>query len=224
MKIIVGIVTSLLLALTAACGEVDEPVSTASQDQVRPTQDSEYLESEWFAVTRVAEDDMLNMRVGPSAKTNIIFAIPYDAENLRGLDIADDWIKVYYMGHVGWVYSRYLKAQRPVTPKVVFGSELRCIGTEPHWRFESNQQDVLLVGADSEKALIVASQIHTSVNRTDTWLASFGVKDQLDQIYHTVIQARACDDGMSDRSYPYHISIIDVYQAELFSGCCALHN
>lgn len=211
-----GLLFSIVVATTVACGEVEKTTSLKAST----SSDSEQSIEIWYAVTRVEEDDVLNMRSGPTARSDIIYTIPHDAENLRLLDISDDWANVYYLGHSGWVYGRYLKAKKPVTLKTVFGAELQCIGTEPHWHLSSQREKLTLGDRESEKKLIIASQIRNSVNRTDTWLASFGVTQDPSLIYHAVIQTQACDDGMSDRSYPYHIHVINAYDSELMSGCC----
>ena len=85
---------------------------------------------DFYAVTGVAEDDVLNLRDGPSPHADRIGEIPHDArglENLgcQGLPAFEEWqqmtpsqreesrkhywCKVRYQGVEGWVAGRFLR-------------------------------------------------------------------------------------------------------------------
>lgn len=84
---------------------------------------------DYYAVTGVAADGVLNLRAGPSARSRKIGEIPHDARGLRNLGCTggpsfaewlkmseaergragrDRWCRVRYQNIVGWVAGRYL--------------------------------------------------------------------------------------------------------------------
>ena len=89
---------------------------------------------DFFAVTGVAPDDVLNLREGPSARTGKIGEIPHDGRGLRNLGCQGlpsfgewekmtseertesrrrYWCKIRYAGSEGWVAGRYLREDGP---------------------------------------------------------------------------------------------------------------
>lgn len=85
---------------------------------------------DYYAVTGVAKDGVLNIRAGPSAGSRKIGEIPRDARGLQNLGCTggpsfaewlkmseaerklagrDRWCRVRYRGIVGWVAGRYLR-------------------------------------------------------------------------------------------------------------------
>ncbi len=95
---------------------------------------------DYYAVTGVAADGVLNIRAEPSAGSRKIGEIPHDARGLRNLGCTggpsfaewlrmseaerkragrNRWCKVRYRGIVGWVAGRYLMedSNPPSTPE-----------------------------------------------------------------------------------------------------------
>lgn len=85
---------------------------------------------DYYAVSGVAADSVLNIRAEPSAKSEKIGEIPHNARALRNLGCTgvpsfaewskmsgterrgagkDRWCRVRYQGLVGWVAGRYLR-------------------------------------------------------------------------------------------------------------------
>jgi hypothetical protein len=85
---------------------------------------------QYWAVTGVASDDVLNMRDVPHGDSKKLGAIPPNAHGLKSLgcmrpepsldrwmDMTEDekknakleWCRVEYKGHQGWVAARFLK-------------------------------------------------------------------------------------------------------------------
>jgi uncharacterized protein YraI len=85
---------------------------------------------DFFAVTGVAPNDVLNIREGPSAEHKKIGAIPHDGRKIKNLGCQGGmsfaqweqaplaqraksakarWCKVEYQGLTGWVAARYLR-------------------------------------------------------------------------------------------------------------------
>lgn len=89
---------------------------------------------DWWAVTGVSPDDVLNVRAEASTSSRKIGAIPPDAQGLRNLGCTgvmsfaewekateaererakhDKWCKIEYRGTTGWVAGRYLMEGGP---------------------------------------------------------------------------------------------------------------
>lgn len=85
---------------------------------------------DFFAVTGVADNDVLNIRAGPSAHSEKIGEIPYDARRVRNLGCRglpsfgewetmtgqqrrdsrkNYWCRVGFGGREGWVAGRFLR-------------------------------------------------------------------------------------------------------------------
>jgi hypothetical protein len=85
---------------------------------------------DYYAVTGVADDGVLNIRAEPSAGSRKIGEIPHDARGIRNLGCKgvpsfaewlkmseaerkragrDRWCRVRYRGIAGWVAGRYLR-------------------------------------------------------------------------------------------------------------------
>jgi uncharacterized protein YgiM (DUF1202 family) len=102
---------------------------------------------DFFAVTGVAADDVLNLRAGPSAGADKIGSIPHDAGGLRNLGCVglpaygewermteqqrresrmNYWCKVEFRGNEGWVAGRFLRedggapAEAPANPSILY--------------------------------------------------------------------------------------------------------
>jgi hypothetical protein len=68
--------------------------------------------STWY-VYGVRSDDTLSIRTGPGSKFTKIYNLPYNAVNLKVLDIKMNgkttWYMIKYKNITGWVSSKYLK-------------------------------------------------------------------------------------------------------------------
>ena len=90
----------------------------------------------YFKVTDVRDDDVLNIRAGPSAQYDIVGRY-FPRESLvevLGVTRDQKWALVNISEGVGWTSMRYLAPISPVTYKtsnVPFA--LRCSGGEPNW-------------------------------------------------------------------------------------------
>ncbi|MGA7878545.1 MAG: SH3 domain-containing protein [Desulfoferrobacter sp.] len=95
---------------------------------------------DYYAVTGVAANSVLNIRAKPSAKSRKVGEVPHDARGLQNLGCTggpsfaewlkmseaernqagrNRWCKVRYRGIVGWVAGRYLMedSNPPITPE-----------------------------------------------------------------------------------------------------------
>src|SRR5690554_7899999 len=66
-----------------------------------------------FSVAGVAANDVLNVRAGPSAGTDILDRLAPDQEGVEVIGLSDDgkWGMVAVPGSNGWVAMRYLVAE-----------------------------------------------------------------------------------------------------------------
>ena len=90
----------------------------------------------YFKVTNVRDDDVLNIRAGPSAQYDIVGRyLPRESlVEVLGVTRDQKWALVNISEGVGWTSMRYLASISHVTYKtsnVPFA--LRCSGGEPNW-------------------------------------------------------------------------------------------
>ncbi len=93
---------------------------------------------DFWAVTGVAPNDVLNLRVAPDADSKAVGRIPFNARGIRNLGCPNDvtfdqwlqmkqaerdkaqrrprWCQVEYNGTRGWVNGRFLKEDGPPPP------------------------------------------------------------------------------------------------------------
>lgn len=76
-----------------------------------------------YAVAGVAPHDQLNMRIDPLPNAWVLLSMPAHAKNVMSTGrIAyagnQRWLLVHYGGLTGWVNSRYLRSQPPLSPKL----------------------------------------------------------------------------------------------------------
>ena len=97
-------------------------------------------------------------------------------------------------------------------------SILKCLGSEPFWSLDVNQQKVTLEDLGSNQLNFQLTTATTSSNHTNRWFltASNYKKDNLSI---ALIKTNQCSDDMSDFSYEYEV-IISTPEAEVLSGCC----
>lgn len=89
---------------------------------------------DFWAVTGVRSDDVLNLRVAPNADSRLIGRIPYNARGIKNYGCPNEvtfeqwlrmtqaqrdkaqrsrWCQVEYNGQKGWVAGRFLKEDGP---------------------------------------------------------------------------------------------------------------
>ncbi len=100
----------------------------------------------YFKVTDVRDDDVLNIRAGPSAQYDIVGRYLPRESLVEVLGVTQDqkWALVNILEGVGWTSMRYLAPISPVTYKtsnVPFA--LRCSGGEPNWIATLGRKSVL---------------------------------------------------------------------------------
>lgn len=171
--------------------------------------------AETVDVAGVPAEDVLNLRAEPRADAPLTGALPPTAAGIEILRRSGGWAYVEFGRQAGWAAARFLRLAmtfsggQPPLP-------LRCVGTEPFWSFSigggvSTFQTPAIgpVASNSEK-------LQPSRNSTRIWL----VRPSDGPVAIAIIEARqACSDNMSDRIYPFRVSI-ETRNGELLSGCC----
>jgi uncharacterized protein YraI len=69
-----------------------------------------------YRVVAVLDDDVLNIRAGPSAGHIIIGEIPPTGRGVRLTGPCRSWCPISYNGASGWVHARYLAIEPAVAP------------------------------------------------------------------------------------------------------------
>jgi uncharacterized protein YgiM (DUF1202 family) len=149
---------------------------------------------DFFAVTDVAADDVLNLRAGPSAQAKKIGQIPYDARRLRNLGCQalpsigewermteqqrrksrkHYWCKVGYQGVEGWVAGRFLREDSGAPGPVSAGPPLS------DFRMSCRESAAYQVGVSDEGDI---RQEDTSVRETLPLAVDVKVQDGTDTI------------------------------------------
>ncbi|RYH09922.1 SH3 domain-containing protein [Tropicimonas sp. IMCC6043] len=173
-------------------------------------------------VTGVAANDSLNIRAEPGASAPILGTLPPDATGIEvtALDTTGRWGRIGAGETDGWVSMAYL-AQRPFPPGPI-PEGMRCFGTEPFWslRFEGSAVFVDRMGETrSEMQVVAAPSPLPPGNRLFGFAAGEGAVR-----LSGIIEAAACSDGMSDRSFGWRVVLLEQDEGTMRvqSGCCTL--
>lgn len=175
-----------------------------------------------YDVTGVAADDVLNIRIAPSASSGIIgtFA-PY----ARGIEVvatnpAGTWGQVNSGEGAGWVSLRYMAARGVTIDPYNLPQGLRCFGTEPFWSlsFESGALRFERAGTFARALPLWIAQDSGIAGDLRRMLRFAG----LDGPGVAFVYPSTCSDGMSDRAYGLSISVMMGPKSALLGGCCSL--
>ncbi|MFQ6546963.1 SH3 domain-containing protein [Aestuariibius sp. 2305UL40-4] len=189
-----------------------------------------------YDVVDVANDDVLNIRAEPSARSEIIGSFPPDRTGIEVLRPSDDyrWGLVNAGERTGWVSLTFLVAQ----PGQWYGAYPRisqCSGTEPFWSLTMDDPSKLgnLLGpggegtgvslSDPSSPTITATITREAVaaNRRDRYaFQAEGPETDMSVVFFL----QSCNDGMSDREYGIMTDILLRRDGEFshLSGCCSL--
>jgi uncharacterized membrane protein len=180
-----------------------------------------------YRVVDVAADDVLNIRDQPGITAPIVATLSPDAAGVRVTGVRQPvgpsmWWEVIHPGidrDRGWVNARFLAAEE-VAPETNFA--LQCGGTEPFWSLDiaEGQADFDLLGGAP------ASWDASPWMDAAGFVAGYRFAVRLDRPspaatgWATISRAMDfCTDQMSDRRYPYDMTLITPDE-EIFSGCC----
>jgi uncharacterized membrane protein len=96
---------------------------------------------------------------------------------------------------------------------------LTCVGTEPFWQIDitSNKQMKLTIPGISNEIFSITQKTNAAGTSGDFAFALSGKNAQSDLIKLNIIKGE-CNDGMSDRIYPFNVLV--EHQNTILYGCC----
>lgn len=173
-------------------------------------------------VTGVAGDDVLNIRSGPSASTEIIGAFgPFQHDiEVVALNPAGTWGLVNTAEGSGWASMRFLARQ----PRQDWGhmpDALECGGTEPFWGLSIRADGTVRLDRLGEVDFYITRARIPASGRPDRFAIRAG--NDAGEIAPIIAYA-ACSDGMSDQVFGLTVDFLHRSGGgeTLYSGCCRL--
>jgi uncharacterized membrane protein len=175
-------------------------------------------------VTGVADDDVLNVRQGPSAADAIIGTLAPDAENVEvtALNDAGTWGRVNTQERSGWASMAFL-ARQPGQDADTLPVPMRCFGTEPFWSLEVTDGGLTFdgLGMDPVETSLATRTASRGIPGRYGF-AGWGAKETAGM--HGIVRREECSDGMSDRLYGLSLDLLLSSGGGLsqYAGCCSL--
>lgn len=173
-----------------------------------------------YRVVDIAADDVLNIREGPDAGSELIGSIPYDATDVEvvAFSFRGGWAMVNDAGDAGWVSIRFLERMPDVFDVAGMPETLQCFGVEPFWSLRFNDGGVTISRPQEELNYPInsVSPAPKNVNIRETGVRfTWFVEDGLVRAH--IVPGR-CTDGMSEAVYGLHY----FDNRGLGIGCCGL--
>jgi len=174
---------------------------------------------EYYAVSGVGPDDVLNVRAGPSASAPVIGSMEAGAAPVEIVRTENGW-GMFPAGEVsGWVSMDYLTPiDQPMIGATAVPEGLWCVGTEPFWVVTVNTGGVIVSHQnwDHDRAYDVnLDQSAADAGRVSTLSLEDG---------SAVITPEQCSDGMSDAEFGWSGDFVlgGGPLPAVLNGCCAL--
>ena len=181
---------------------------------------------DYMRVIDVASDDTLNVRAAPSGSSEDIGDIPHDAIGIEvsGYDGSGKWARILWQEGEGWISARFL-APDEVTPRLgptALPSGLLCGGTEPFWsvRLANGYASFSDISGDFHSLTISGARVAEGRPNFPLQMGLGGDTANA----NAFIRPASCNDGMSDRTYPYQVDfLLSTNGAQRYlDGCCSL--
>lgn len=182
-----------------------------------------------YRVVDVAQDDVLNIRTGPTASAGIIDGLDPDARHVvvSELNEAGTWGRVNKYERSGWVFMRYM-AREAQDPWHGLSQPLSCGGVEPGWSLDFGRDGAMIeygnLADTGERARLsrdwAAPHRSSPLPRTAGFKASGGGTELF-----AAVTGEACNDTMSDRAYGLSVTVSVRHAGEesgaTYRGCCS---
>lgn len=187
-----------------------------------PARAEEPFVPELFDVTGVAANDVLNIRAEASASAPVVGALAPDATGIEvtALDASGRWARIGAGELDGWVSMAYL-ARRPFPPGDI-PAGMRCFGTEPFWSLHFGSG---VVSFDMMGDLLPPMPLAAAASSLPPGNRLFGFDgDAGGDRLSGIVEAAACSDGMSDRSFGWRVVLLrqGAGGMSVLTGCCTL--
>ncbi len=174
-----------------------------------------------FDVTGVAEDDVLNIRAGPTVGHEVIGTLGPEARRIEIIEASRNgrWGRVNTGGRSGWVSMAYLQRR----PEQWFGAIpdiAACFGTEPFWRLDLGT-DWRMTMPEGDEYTARPGDMVGSLSHRGRFAATAQLADGRTTMLTVLNQS--CSDGMSDRRYGFEGLVMTTGEPpNLRAGCCSL--
>ncbi len=199
------------------------PAPAFAHDDILPDGSVIGIPPTYHQVTGVSPGDVLNVRSGPAAASEIIGSFAPGAKPVEVIATYGNWAFVIADEQSGWISRSYIsdiELPRIAGTPVPVGT--RCHGTEPFWGLIFTGDGGLDFSAPDEAGIklpIVASDAF--VARPNRF---FAVAEDTKSRMTVIVQAgQLCSDGMSDREHGWAVEILweenDAVRAA-YAGCC----
>ena len=149
-------------------------------------------------------------------------SLPPGTKPLEASAVRDGWARIIHRERDAWVP---LDALAPLEPRTAVGGLVRdglvCSGTEPFWSLSVSGASARLASQgkpDRELALGASSR---AAGRRYPLRLSLRAGAEGGPWGDAVLEPRLCSDGMSDRTYPWSVSLLPA-EGGLRTGCCRL--
>lgn len=169
-----------------------------------------------YAVTGVASNDVLNIRMGPNVTDPKIGEYLPEATGIEVIRTTPDggWAMVGLGERNGWVAARFLVAEP--AEEGVLPTPMSCFGTEPFWSLRTDAQSAAYNDPEAGR---IDTALTTHATGTNGYLARF---DSVETAQHLIITQGYCSDGMSDREFAYSAALFfqSAGGSRSLTGCC----
>jgi len=173
-----------------------------------------------YTVTNVTAGDVLWVRSEPTAFSAPVTNLAPDAVvSVLGMG-APDWAEIYIDNSIGYVDAHYLTRGGGVTTSSGLQMNLMCLGAEPFWSLDVDQDRTVTYTLAGSAPLNAALNQATASTLTGGYPYIFGA-----QPMSGVINQELCSDGMSEITYPWSITLNAPNEAGNMmtaNGCCRL--
>lgn len=106
--------------------------------------------------------------------------------------------------------------ERPVLPASPKERDFSCHGNEPNWSLSIQSGKTITYTPMGGEPLIFPYVTPLGEEGQSSWI--YTTQDAADQQLTVVIRTSECSDGMSDRTYPYTVSLI-LNRSNYLRGC-----
>lgn len=171
-----------------------------------------------YAVSGVASDDVLNLREGPDAGSQIIGHLAPDATGVEVVAFEGDWAVINSEGLAGYAARRFLTAEEGPAWSAL-ERPILCAGTEPFWSL------TLDPAARSAGFSTPDAPEARQLGIEDLWPAQPWARSAAISlpVGLAVLRGEECSDGMSDQRFGIAVDLFlrDAGGLRLV-GCCSL--
>jgi uncharacterized membrane protein len=210
-----------------------------------PRKNTELKAEQWFAVHGVEEDDVLNVRRGPTPRSATTGAIPPDARDVRATGRTarlgpSTWREVVRGKTRGWVNDRYLvvleaapaaapapddtSTSRPPSaqPRIASETGFVCYFNQPLWTVKVREDGgAACLETCKGPAGLRATTAPLGKARPDSWAVQINRPNGTRFMALSIKRTGSCVENVSKEVYPYE-ALARRHGEGAYSGCCRI--